>query len=55
MLLADAQTSGGLLIAVAPEAEGALVDALERRATLARAVVGRITDGPVGRMRVVTG
>jgi selenide,water dikinase len=55
MLLADAQTSGGLLVAVAPEAEGALVDALERRATLARAVVGRITEGPVGRLRVVTG
>jgi len=48
LLVADAQTSGGLLIAV-PEAEvTALVGELVERGTSAAAVVGRITvaDGP---------
>jgi selenide,water dikinase len=40
LLLADAQTSGGLLLAVAPDAVDALVDALRRNGTLAAAVVG---------------
>ena len=47
-LLADAQTSGGLLVAVAPEAAGALIDALRRRGTLAHAAIGCIVDGPAG-------
>ncbi len=55
LLLADAQTSGGLLISVAPEAAGALVDALGQRDTLARAVVGRVTDAAPALLRVVTG
>jgi selenide,water dikinase len=53
LLLADAQTSGGLLIAVAPERCEALVEALERRGTPARAVVGEVIEGPPGRMLVV--
>ena len=48
LLLADAQTSGGLLIAVAPDRTGDLVDALARRDTLAAAVVGRCVAGPAG-------
>jgi selenide,water dikinase len=52
LLLADAQTSGGLLIAVAPDGAGELVDALTSRGTLAAAVVGRTTPGPAGRIAV---
>ena len=52
LLLADAQTSGGLLAAVAPDAADALVEALTRHDTLAHAVVGTITDGPAGRIRI---
>jgi selenide,water dikinase len=47
LLLADAQTSGGLLLAVAPDAVDALVADLAARGTPAAAVVGRLTDeGP---------
>ena len=44
ILLADAQTSGGLLIAIPPEDEAALRYALERAGTPAAATVGRITS-----------
>ena len=40
-VLADAQTSGGLLLAVSPERADALVAALRRRGTRAAAVVAR--------------
>ena len=43
-LLCDAQTSGGLLIAVAPEGLDALLGALETGGTPAVVVVGEITD-----------
>jgi selenide,water dikinase len=48
LLLCDAQTSGGLLIAVAADRAGALIEELERRGTPAAARVGEITaaDGP---------
>lgn len=52
-LLADAQTSGGLLLAVAPEAADALVAACRRLGTPAAAVIGRLTAGPTGTIRVV--
>jgi selenide,water dikinase len=52
LLLADAQTSGGLLIAVVPERAGDLVEALRRRDTLAAAVVGHTTTGPAGHVTV---
>jgi len=52
IVLADAQTSGGLLLAVSPERAGALVAALEARGAPAAAIMGRLTgDGP-GRLRV---
>lgn len=54
-LLFDAQTSGGLLIAVDPAAEASLVADLERRGTPAAAVVGRIVDGEAGRITVRPG
>ncbi|MGZ6929102.1 MAG: selenide, water dikinase SelD [Acidimicrobiia bacterium] len=52
LLLADAQTSGGLLLAVAPEAVAGLLDGLAAAAAPAAAVVGRLTDGPPGRLAV---
>ena len=48
MLLADAQTSGGLLLAVAADRADALVDALHARNTLAAAIVGHTTAAPAG-------
>jgi selenide,water dikinase len=51
-LLADAQTSGGLLLACAPEAVDDLVAALEQRDALAAAVVGTVTDDPAGRITI---
>jgi selenide,water dikinase len=46
LLLADAQTSGGLLLAVAPEKTNALVARLRELGTPAAAVIGTITDRP---------
>jgi selenide,water dikinase len=51
LALADAQTSGGLLIAVAPSNLGALTEALHSAEALA-AVVGRLTDGTPGYIAV---
>jgi selenide,water dikinase len=44
LLLADAQTSGGLLMAVAETKLGALLDGLTERGVPVRAVIGRIED-----------
>jgi selenide,water dikinase len=52
LLLADAQTSGGLLIAVQEERAPALVAALVRRNALAAAIVGRVEGGTPGAIRV---
>ena len=52
VLLADAQTSGGLLIAVAADRLDALVRALEREATPAAAVIGRVVPGPAGHIAI---
>lgn len=52
ILLADAQTSGGLLIAVAADRLDALVGALEREATPAAAVIGRVVPGPAGHIAI---
>jgi selenide,water dikinase len=46
LLLADAQTSGGLLLAVAPGRLEGLLAALAAEGTLARAVIGEITAEP---------
>ena len=50
-LLHDAQTSGGLLLAVAPERLGGLVADLRGRG-IEPAVIGRVLDGPPGRIGV---
>jgi len=52
VLCVDAQTSGGLLLAVPAENEAALLAALREAATPAAAVIGRLTAGPVGQIRV---
>jgi selenide,water dikinase len=43
-LLADAQTSGGLLLAVPPARRDQLLDALKAEGTPARALIGELTD-----------
>jgi selenide,water dikinase len=52
LLFADAQTSGGLLLAVAPDRVDALVAACGRRGTLAAAVIGELTTDQPGRIRL---
>jgi selenide,water dikinase len=52
VLLADAQTSGGLLIAVAESRAGALRAALLARGAPAAAVVGRVVAGEPGAITV---
>jgi selenide,water dikinase len=52
-LLADAQTSGGLLIAVDPDAADDLVRELTTRGTPAAAVVGQTRAGARGSMSIV--
>ena len=53
LLCVDAQTSGGLLLAVPSENEAALLAALGKAKTPAAAVIGRVTPGPTGHIRVV--
>ena len=53
LLLADAQTSGGLLIAVAAERVDALVAALGHEGTPAADVIGRVVAGKPGAIAVV--
>lgn len=56
VVLADAQTSGGLLIAVAAGRAGELVERLAARDDVpVAAVIGDITDGPAGTIEVTAG
>jgi selenide,water dikinase len=52
LLLADAQTSGGLLIAVPRTQESRLLSELRRVSTLASAVIGELTEGTAGHIEV---
>lgn len=52
LIVCDAQTSGGLLIAVAPEKADELVAELTRRGTPAAAIIGELVEGDAGRMEV---
>jgi selenide,water dikinase len=52
VLLFDAQTSGGLLIAVDPDRASTLLGALEREGTLAAARIGRLARGASGAITV---
>jgi selenide,water dikinase len=51
-LCVDAQTSGGLLLAVPRENEAALLAALREEQTPAAAVIGRVVAGVPGHIRV---
>ncbi len=48
LVCADAQTSGGLLLAVSPGAVDALMADLAEAGTFAAARIGRLVDGPPG-------
>ncbi|MFT5443528.1 MAG: selenide,water dikinase [Myxococcota bacterium] len=52
LILADAQTSGGLVIAVKPEREGQLLEELEKHGVAVRAVIGEVADGEAGHISV---
>jgi len=52
LILSDAQTSGGLLIAVPPEGESTLIAELERNQTPARALIGELRAGRSGSIEV---
>jgi selenide, water dikinase len=53
-ILFDAQTSGGLLIAVEEDRTGELIAALDDEGTPAAAVVGRVTEGEQGQPGHIT-
>jgi selenide, water dikinase len=53
LLLCDAQTSGGLLIAAPKNDAARLVAELEKRGALAAAIIGSFEEGDPGRIRVV--
>lgn len=53
LLLCDAQTSGGLLIAVPEDKAERLVAALDKRGTPAAARIGQLVEGTPGRAHVV--
>jgi selenide,water dikinase len=52
LILTDAQTSGGLLLAVPRENEAALLAALEAHGTPARAVIGEMVAGEAGHLHI---
>ncbi len=54
LILSDAQTSGGLLIAVPPEREPLLLAELEQQGALARAVVGEVIEAEAGHLEVTS-
>jgi selenide,water dikinase len=54
LLLADAQTSGGLLLAVAPDKLNSVLSALRDRGEHQACVVGELVGGPAGRVSVTT-
>ena len=55
LMLADAQTSGGLLLAVRPDAAHGLLDALGAQHTLAAAEIGAVVAGTPGTVHVTRG
>lgn len=52
LFISDAQTSGGLLIAVTPDRVDHLLARLKERGTPAAAVIGEIVEGPTGKIIV---
>jgi selenide,water dikinase len=54
LMLADAQTSGGLLIAVPRDKLDALLNGLAERGVLTKQVIGEVTEGEAGKIFVDT-
>jgi selenide,water dikinase len=54
LILSDAQTSGGLLIAVRPDLESDLIAELERNGAPARAAIGELVPGEPGSIEVAS-
>jgi len=52
LVLADAITSGGLLVSVEPGKVDSLVSAMQESGTLEAAVIGRVTKGMPGKIKV---
>jgi selenide, water dikinase len=52
LVVCDAQTSGGLLIAVAQDRADRLIEELTSRGAPCAARIGQLTEGPAGRMTV---
>jgi selenide,water dikinase len=52
MIIYDAQTSGGLLIAVEPEREPDLIAALDKMRSPVSRVIGKVTEGSAGSMAI---
>ncbi len=55
LILADAQTSGGLLLSIAAADAARLVSALRERKSLAAAIIGTVTGGAAGTIEVRAG
>jgi selenide,water dikinase len=53
LALADAQTSGGLLLSISPERVEILIGALREKGTLVQAVIGEFVSDHPGRIEVV--
>ena len=53
LLLCDAQTSGGLLIAVPPDKLDTLIHELENEGVETIAIIGEMVDGPAGTIQVL--
>jgi selenide, water dikinase len=51
----DPQTSGGLLIAVAPDRTGRLLEELEREGVAVRSIIGKVVSGAPGTITVSAG
>lgn len=54
LILCDAQTSGGLLVAVAPDKADRLAERLAQAGCLAAARIGEVREGPAGTVEVLT-
>lgn len=54
LVLADAQTSGGLVIAVAPDKEAMLLEELDRNGVDVGEVIGEVVEGAAGHIEVVS-
>jgi selenide,water dikinase len=52
LLLADAQTSGGLLLSVAPDRAQQLLDACRSHGTPIAAMIGEMTESDAGRITI---